>query len=140
MYSISGKTDFGRLYENCVFLELKRRLKENEEINFWKNKEGVEADFIIRKGLKVAEIIQVCYDIEDEKTKNREITGLIKCAEEFKLKKGMIITKDYKDQKTLLKIIKIKRLLKELKLSLFLFWNGCWRGELGGWRGKKSIK
>ena len=94
MYSISGKKDMGRLFENSVFLELKRRLSQNQEINYWKNKEGLEVDFVIREGLKIKEIIQVVYELNNEKTKNREIKGLLSCAKEFKIKNGTIITKD----------------------------------------------
>lgn len=104
MYSISGKKDMGRLFENSVFLELKRRLSQNHEINYWKNKEGIEADFVIREGLKIKEIIQVVYELNDEKTKDREIKGLISCAKEFKIKKGMVITKDYEAVETIDKI------------------------------------
>jgi len=101
MYSIGGKKDKGRLFENSVFLELKRRLSQNHEINYWKNKDGIEADFVIREGLKIKEIIQVVYELNDEKTKDREIKGLISCAKEFKIKKGTIITKDYQAVETL---------------------------------------
>lgn len=95
MYAISGKKDMGRLFENVVLLELKRKLAQNREINYWKNSEGKECDFIIREGLTVKKIIQVVYKIDDDKTKKREIEGLVKCAKEFGLKEGLIITKDF---------------------------------------------
>jgi len=95
MYAISGKAEMGRLFENAVFLELKRRFGLNEEINYWKNKEGLETDFVIRNGLKIKEIIQVVYDLNEKKTKDRETNGLVACAKEFKLKEGLIITRDY---------------------------------------------
>mgnify|MGYP005834815145 CR=1 FL=1 len=112
MHSISGKKVMGRLYENSVFLELKRRLSQNQEINYWKNKEGVEADFIIREGFKIKEIIQVVYDLNDEKTKDREIKGLISCAKEFKIKNGTIITKDYEAVNT----------VDEIKIEFIPLW------------------
>ncbi len=101
MFAISGKKDFGKLYENAVFLELKRRLANNAEINYWKSKQGSEVDFVIREGLKVNEIIQACYDITDEKTKSREIKGIVSCSKELKVKKGLILTKDFEDEKTI---------------------------------------
>ena len=112
MHSISGKRDMGRLFENLVFLELKRRLSQNHEINYWKNREGIEADFIIREGLKIKEIIQVVYDLNGEKTKDREIKGLIFCAKELKIKKGTIITKDYEAVET----------LDEIKIEFIPLW------------------
>lgn len=101
MYSISGKKDMGKLFENTVFLELKRRLSQNHDINYWKNKAGIESDFVIREGLKIKAIIQVMYELNDEKTKEREIKGLLSCAKEFNIKKGTIITKDYEAVETI---------------------------------------
>jgi uncharacterized protein len=112
MYSISGKKDMGRLFENSVFLELKRRLSQNQQINYWKNKEGIEADFVIREGLKVKEIIQVVYEFNDKKTKDREIKGLISCAKEFNIKKGTIITKDFEAFET----------VDEIKIEFIPLW------------------
>jgi len=112
MHTISGKMDMGRLFENSVFLELKRRLSQNHEINYWKNREGIEADFIIREGLKIKEIIQVVYELNHEKTKDREIKGLISCAKELKIKKGTIITKDYEATET----------IDEIKIEFIPLW------------------
>jgi len=95
MNAISGKKDMGRLFENAVLLEIKRRLRQNQEINYWKNAEGAECDFIIREGLSISKAIQVVCDIRDEKTKQREINGIAECIREFGLKEGLIITKDY---------------------------------------------
>lgn len=103
-YSISGRIDMGRIFENTVFLELKRKLQGQKEIHYWKNKEGKEVDFIVKKGANIDEIIQVVYDMEDEKVKKREIDSLIKCAKELKLNKGMIITKNINNRKTIEKI------------------------------------
>jgi hypothetical protein len=87
--------DIGRLYENLVYLELKRK---GREIYYWKDPQHREVDFVIKEGMNVKELIQVCFDISDEKTKKREITALIKAMEEFKLNTGTIITEDYEDE------------------------------------------
>lgn len=94
MYAISGKTDMGRLFENAVFLELKRRMPQQYDVHYWKNEDGFETDFVIREGLKTKKAIQVTYDFGSEKTKEREIRGLVACAKEAGLKHSMIITKD----------------------------------------------
>lgn len=100
MYALSGNRNMGRLFENAVFLELRRRMQQNHEINYWKNKQGIETDFVVREGLKVKQTIQVVYELKDEKTKAREIKGLIACAKELRFKEGIIITKDFEDVKT----------------------------------------
>jgi predicted AAA+ superfamily ATPase len=92
LYSMSGRTDMGRLVENAVYLELRRRLPPQRSIHYWKNQQGAETDFVIREGLRVKEIIQASYSIEDAKTRKREIRGLVACAKEFKLKSGRILT------------------------------------------------
>jgi hypothetical protein len=99
--AISGKKDFGKLYENTVLLELKRKIKENQEINYWKNIKQEEVDFIIREGLKVKEVIQVAYELNEEKTKQRELKSLILCAKEFNLKEATLINKEIEDKKTI---------------------------------------
>lgn len=48
---------------------------------------------MIKEGLRVKELIQVCYSM-DEKTEEREVRSLIKAMDEFKLKEGLVITED----------------------------------------------
>lgn len=62
----------GRLYENAVFLELKRRLAPRQSLCYWKSRDGFEVDFTISEGLKTREIIQVAYSLENEKTRKRD--------------------------------------------------------------------
>lgn len=81
-----------RVYENIVFLNLKRKEKE---IFYWKNK--YECDFLIKEGIKIKEAIQVCYELNEE-NREREIGGLIEAMEKFGLKEGLIITADYESE------------------------------------------
>ena len=86
---MSGRIDSGR---RTVFPELKRL--QQHDIHYWKSREGFEADFVIREGLAIKEIIQVSYELNSEKTKDREVRGLAACARESGLDHGLIITKD----------------------------------------------
>lgn len=83
--------DRGRLAENLVFIELKRRGKD---VYYWKNGKG-EVDFVVKEGLKPTSLIQVCWDITNEKTKKREIDNLIEAMHTLNLGQGLIITEDY---------------------------------------------
>jgi len=95
MYSMSGRIDYGRLFENAVYLELKRDMPQHYDINYWKSTEGFEVDFVIREGLAIKEIIQVTYELNSETTKDREVRGLVALARESGLDHGLIITKDF---------------------------------------------
>ncbi|MFH1416309.1 MAG: ATP-binding protein [Elusimicrobiota bacterium] len=90
----SSSQDIGRMYENLVFMELKRRKKE---IYYYKDNAGKEVDFIIREGRKVKECIQVCFNIDDIKTQKRETSSLIRAMEKFNLAEGKIITCEKED-------------------------------------------
>jgi len=54
-------------------------------------------DFVIKEFLKVKSLIQVCWNIEDLKTKKREINSLIVRLEDLNLKEGLVITEDYEN-------------------------------------------
>lgn len=90
--------DTGRLAENIVFVELMRR--HGREIYHWKDPQGHEVDFVIRKDFHVSQLIQVCWVLKDDKIFKREINALIKAMKEFRLTSGLILTEDmYEDRK-----------------------------------------
>ncbi|MEI7596079.1 MAG: ATP-binding protein [Bacteroidota bacterium] len=77
----------GRLLENTVFIELKRRGKE-----IFYHQNNFECDFVIRNGFSISEAIQVCHTFENEITKQREINGLLEALNTHNLDKGLILT------------------------------------------------
>ncbi|MBU4483765.1 MAG: ATP-binding protein, partial [Actinobacteria bacterium] len=95
--------NMGRLAENLVFLELKRKemLGSNLEIYYWKDVNHREVDFLIKEDLKVRQLIQVCWEVNRPETKNREIRALLKAMKEFNLEEGLIITDDYKAEENI---------------------------------------
>jgi len=84
--------DIGRLIENMVAIELLRRGKE---FYYYKTRDGKEVDFAVKEGLKVSQLIQVCHDIDNDKTKKREINALVKVADETGCDNLMVLTWDY---------------------------------------------
>ncbi len=54
----------------------------------------MEVDFLIEQGTNIEQMIQVVYDLEDEKTITRETDAIVKCARKFKIKKATILTKN----------------------------------------------
>lgn len=89
--------NLGRLYENLVAISLKKQ-ELNGKINFyyWKNQQQEEVDFVIKRGTKIIQLIQVCFNIDDLETKNREIRALLKAGNELKCKNLLIITSNKK--------------------------------------------
>jgi hypothetical protein len=87
--------DIGRKMENTAFLELTRRLTPLSEIFFWKNVQQEEVDFVAKEKGKVEWLIQVCADVQDRTTKEREIRALLKAGRELKCDKLLIISNDY---------------------------------------------
>ncbi len=84
--------DRGRLLENIVFLRLKMQTKE---IYFHKDKK--ECDFIIRKGNRIVQAIQVTTHLFDEKVRKRELDGLFEAMQTHQLQKGIILTESEED-------------------------------------------
>ncbi|MFH1652516.1 MAG: ATP-binding protein [Pseudomonadota bacterium] len=81
-------TDIGRLLENSVFIELKRR---GYEIYYHDGKG--ECDFVVKGDKGEIECLQVSFEI-NENNKRREIDGLVEACKENGLKIGKIITFD----------------------------------------------
>lgn len=70
--------NLGWRLETIVFIELMRRTRPKEQdIFYYKNDKGLETDFVVCKGNKAVALYQVCYDMSSEKTRNREINGLL---------------------------------------------------------------
>ena len=86
----------GRLAENIVYLALKQKqiLEPQTELFYWKDVHHREVDFIIKKGKEIKSLIQVCWNMSDEKTKNRELRSLQKAMKELKCENALIITED----------------------------------------------
>jgi len=92
---VNGVESTSRLMENLVFSELlKKGFTPNENL-FYFSSNNKEVDFIIKSGGKIKQLIQVCYNIEDFDTKEREISALVKASKELDCSDLTVITWDY---------------------------------------------
>ncbi len=114
--STKFSNDLGRLYENSVAIELKRRKKE---CYYWRNMEKEEVDFVIKDGSKIDQLIQVCYDLSDSDTKKREVKALLKASNDVKCKNLLIINQAYSGEEDL-EWFGIKRKIKFIPLWRWL--------------------
>ena len=104
--------DLGRLMENIVLIELKRR---GCEVFYWKSKNQKEIDFVIKKKLKIKQLIQVCFNIDNAATKKREVSALLEGSQYLKCNNLLIITDDYEtEEKTENRMLKFVPLWKWL--------------------------
>ncbi len=86
--SFKFSDDIGRLLENLVFVELKRK---GETV--YRHKSKHDCDFlIVRKG-KVVQAVQVTQNL-DEATKKREYSGLLEAMAIHGLQEGLILTEE----------------------------------------------
>jgi len=91
---INGIESLSRFMENAVFLELVRRnfILNNNLFYFDSYK---EVDFVLKEKERITQLVQVCYDIEDFNTKERELTALVRASRELKCNNMLVITWDY---------------------------------------------
>ncbi len=87
--------NLGRLLENQVFVELIRRgYTSGKTLFYYRTRNDKEIDFVTRKGPKVQQLIQVCYDMFSEKTRKRELDALVEAAEDLHCENLLVITYD----------------------------------------------
>jgi len=96
MMGFRTSEDRGRMLENIVFLELKRR-----GYNIYYFKGIKECDFIVRDNMQTLAAIQVCVELYDPSTKTREIAGLLEAMDKFSLSIGLIISENEEFVETL---------------------------------------
>jgi predicted AAA+ superfamily ATPase len=94
------RENLGKLAENLVALELRRRQVQHPDLEFfyWKDETQLEVDFVIKEGLRVQGLLQVCWDPSEEETRRREVRGLVKAMDEFELHEGLVLTEDFEGE------------------------------------------
>jgi len=89
--NVFSQTDnLGRLFENQVYLDLRR---QNEKIFYYRTRSGYEIDFITESKNGKREIIQVVWDMKDKQTREREERALQEAEHELNIP-GRIIDKE----------------------------------------------
>ena len=89
---LPGKDDSGILFENSVFLQLLRTLPDGQKICYYLGDK--ECDFVIQTDTSVKQLIQVCWDMKDKDTRERELNGIREAASLTGCKVLTIVTRD----------------------------------------------
>lgn len=91
--TLSINADMGRVFENAVFIELRRRTK-----NIWYYSESAfECDFLYGRDVVPENAVQVCYELTSE-NKEREVRGLVETCKKFPGVKPLIVTFNQNDK------------------------------------------
>lgn len=91
--TLSSNADAGRMLENAVFIELRRRTK-----NIWYYSESsFECDFLYGHDSVPENAVQVCYELTSE-NREREVRGLVETCRKFPGVKPLIVTFNQKDK------------------------------------------
>ena len=84
----------GRLLENMVYIELRRR---GGEI-FYHNSGNAECNFVVRDGFRVVQAIQACCLLGSSDIREREIRGIQDAMDTYQLLEGTIITNTHEEE------------------------------------------
>ena len=84
--------DRGALYENLVAIALrKKEIGGVLSVFYWKNPQNEGVDFVVKEGLRITRLIQVCADISNPKTLKREMRSLIKASRELNCEELLLL-------------------------------------------------
>jgi predicted AAA+ superfamily ATPase len=79
-----------------VAIELARRRNDDPllEVYYWRNPQGKEVDFVLKHGLHITRLLQVCYDVGSLPTLDREVKALLKAGSELECEELLVLTWD----------------------------------------------
>jgi predicted AAA+ superfamily ATPase len=89
--SLSFTTDKGRLFENMIYLSLRRKFAD-----LYYFREKGECDFVVKEKDKVTRVVQACSELNSDNIQ-RELNGLKEAMNFFGLQVGIIVTLDQTD-------------------------------------------
>jgi hypothetical protein len=84
--------NLGWRLETIVLIELQRRCKASGRDLYYINERSGECDFVVCEGDTVVQAVQVSYDISSDKTRTREIAGLLLAAKLTKCTNLLLLT------------------------------------------------
>lgn len=94
--AFQSSQNLGKLMENAVCIEnIRRGHSLNDGMFYYQCKNGRETDFVLREGTKITELQQVCYEIDNPATKERESRAIVQAADELECDLLTVITWDY---------------------------------------------
>jgi len=90
--SLDSNRIYGKLFENLIYLDLRR---QHKKIYFYHTQDGYEVDFLTIDLEGKRELLQICWDISDEATVQREERSLAQAKKELGIKGKIITPREY---------------------------------------------
>ena len=84
--------DNGKKLENTVFMQLNRMKLPSDKIYYYQG--NSECDFVLQRGDSVVQLIQVTWDMANENTRERELTGILEASLATGCNNLLIVTKE----------------------------------------------
>ncbi|MBQ7190013.1 MAG: ATP-binding protein [Kiritimatiellae bacterium] len=91
-----GDDRLGRRLENIVYLQLRNKQHELDFEVYYYRDDRHEVDFLCQRRVRTMKLVQVCYDMPDEKTRNRELSALFEIGAKFNCDDLVVVT-DHED-------------------------------------------
>jgi predicted AAA+ superfamily ATPase len=91
VYERAGRPNLGAALETAILIELERR---GSEITYVRTHDGYEVDFLAHSAEGEWSLIQVCADLSDAATREREVRALLSAASEYPTATPLLITLD----------------------------------------------
>jgi len=90
-----NSANWGRLLENIVLVEWMRRGKHpGRECFYYKTRNNKEVDLVIKEGNKVSELVQICWEIQNERIWKREVGALKEAGRELGCQKLTLLYRE----------------------------------------------
>ncbi len=96
--------NLGRMFENVVFNKLSQKY---ETLSYYKDDKDHEVDFAVLEDGKTTALYQVCFDLTDAETKDREVRSLLKAGATLHCSVLYLVTADRNETLAIPKEIKI---------------------------------
>ncbi len=90
--TMNMKVDIGKQFENLAYMHLRRQCRD---ISYFKDIQ--EVDFVTENSNRI-NLTNVCYNMQNSQTRERELSGMFEALKKLKVKKGIIITNDETDK------------------------------------------
>ncbi len=91
VYERAGRPNLGAALETAILIELERR---GSEVAYVRTHDGYEVDFLAHAADGAWSLIQVCADLSDAATREREVRALLAAAAEYPTATPLLITLD----------------------------------------------